>query len=41
MLRAERGSFNIENVISLTIQGQRSTDTTHSKEYSNRLLEEC
>jgi hypothetical protein len=40
-LRAERGSFNIENVISLTIQGQRVTDTTHSKEYYDRLLEDC
>jgi hypothetical protein len=41
MLRAERGSLNIENVISLSIQGQRSTDTTRSREYYDRLLEDC
>jgi hypothetical protein len=41
MVRAERGAFNIENVIRLSIQGQRSNDTTHSKEYYDRLLEEC
>jgi hypothetical protein len=41
MLRAERGSFNIDNVISITIQGQRSNDATHSEEYYDRLLEDC
>ena len=41
LLRSERGWFNIDDVIRLAIQGQQSTDTTHSKEYYKRLLEEC
>lgn len=41
LLRAERGWFNIDNVIRLSIEGQRTKDTTHSKEYYKRLLESC
>jgi len=41
LLRSERGPLNIDNVIRLTLQGQQSTDTTHSREYYSRLLEEC
>lgn len=41
LLRAERGWFNIDNVMRLSIEGQRKSDTTHSKEYYDRLLEDC
>jgi hypothetical protein len=41
LLRAERGWFNVGNVIKLSIEGEESKDTTHSKEYYDRLLEDC
>lgn len=41
LLRTEYGSFNIDHVIRFSIQEQRSSDTTHSKDYYKRLLEEC
>jgi hypothetical protein len=41
LLRDERGWFNIGAMIRLSIEGQRANDTTHSKEYYDRLLEDC
>ena len=41
LLRSERGWFNIGTMTKLSIEGQESKDTTHSKEYYHRLLEDC
>ena len=40
-LRSERGWFNVVNMIKLSIEAQRTTDTTHSKEYYDKLLADC